>query len=215
MKLFLENDTEVTSENPITVSLRSDQSQVQAQRVYISTEDSYENVVVSPTGGNASEWSFAPDNNGNPGAYGAYGSDLNIGDISNEDIFFWVRRRSNPEETPQFDDSVLVVLTGDLLQGPQTAPIIDEENITITLTTATIPHSTVEDATGYRRELDGVTADYAEPPLILDTLQPGETYNYRIKALQNGEEGPWTDMQSLTTPEFVEDEEFDLGEITI
>lgn len=117
---FAEDGTQISEEgftNPVEMRLRSDLSQSAEVRLYAQADDGYlvTNTRVTPTGGTATQWALAPDNTGNPGAYGDWGATLSLGDVGAGEggrVYFWAKARATPEEGVQTDTSVTFEVDG-------------------------------------------------------------------------------------------------------
>ncbi len=122
IKLFFTSDDVQVSAAPttthaVTFTLRADQNEVGTPvELYALADDGYivDGVTITPTGTTATKWDLAPDSGGSPGAFGAYGDALSLGDGIGDTthVPFWIKAKAVDTETPTNDVSVTLVVAG-------------------------------------------------------------------------------------------------------
>lgn len=114
---FAETDIEVSPPNVFTnaieFTLRADLSEADEVKLYAKTDDGYRvlDAQVTAEGETADRWAFAPDDNGAPGEYQAWGAPFNIGTLTNK-FYFWLKARAIPGEPVRQDATVPIHLDG-------------------------------------------------------------------------------------------------------
>jgi len=104
--------SEGTETDPITVGPLNASLNEESQPIKLALRcepgyKTYGNTTVQPVGTNADKWALAPDNNGSPGTWGAWGGTLTItAEIGSTNYIFWAKARAVNGETPQNDRSV-------------------------------------------------------------------------------------------------------------
>lgn len=115
---FAETDIEVSPPNVFTnaieFTLRADLSEADEVKLYAKTDDGYRvlDAQVTAEGETADRWAFAPDDNGAPGEYQAWGAPFNIGTLTTNKFYFWLKARAIPGEPVRQDATVLIHLDG-------------------------------------------------------------------------------------------------------
>jgi hypothetical protein len=123
---FAETDIEVSPPNVFTnaieFTLRADLSEADEVKLYAKTDDGYRvlDAQVTAEGETADRWAFAPDDNGAPGEYQAWGAPFNIGTLGGSStgtsttnkFYFWLKARAIPGEPVRQDATVLIHLDG-------------------------------------------------------------------------------------------------------
>lgn len=97
---------------PLKASLNEESDPV---KLAIRCEANYEtsgNTTITPTGTSAAKWALAPDDEGSPGAFGAYGAVLTISSVIDDtNTLFWVKAKATSGEIPTNDTTVDLVVS--------------------------------------------------------------------------------------------------------